>query len=202
MLIRGFKSWCENTAVQLRKELGIAPIAPFSPMALADYLEVKIITPDEVLGLTNEDSQTLLSDDKNSWSAVTISTPRGDLIIHNPTHSLARRTSDLMHELSHLIIGHEPASVLISQETKLAIRSFDADQEGEAAWLSGCLLVPREAALYITRICMPVALACRTYCVSNQLLRYRLNVTGVKRQVQSVSNLARENRITARIRKG
>jgi len=52
-----------------------------------------------------------------------------------------------MHELAHLIIGHEPARVVVSPDMILAVRTYDQGQEEEAAWLSGCLLLPRPALL-------------------------------------------------------
>lgn len=178
---RGFKAWCENTAVNIRTELGLAPRDPLPSTSLAQYLGVQVATPNDIPELGEEDRQILLTSEHHSWSAVTVSVGRCDMVILNPTHSLPRRNSNLMHELSHLLLGHDPATMLLSMELEVAIRSFDATQESEATWLAGCLLLPRPAAMHITRSRWPEAMACRRYGISTELLRYRMNVTGVLR---------------------
>lgn len=62
-----------------------------------------------------------------------------------------RPASDLMHELAHIIIGHEPARVDVTEDGALIWNSHDQRQEDEANWLSGCLLLPREALSWIRR---------------------------------------------------
>lgn len=89
-----------------------------------------------------------------------------------------------MHEPAHLITGHNPSKVLLSQDGTVALRSFNRQQEEEAAWLSGCLLVPRPALVLIARTHMGLERACREYGVSDDLLDYRLNVTGVRIQMR------------------
>ena len=63
------------------------------------------------------------------------------------------------------------------------IRSYDEQQEDEAAWLAGCLLLPRPALVVIAR--SKVNDAAARYEVSAQLLRYRMNATGVTRQMHA-----------------
>lgn len=46
-------------------------------------------------------------------------------------------------------------------------------QEDEANWLSGCLLLPRPALLFIMQSAMDQEEACRRYKVSDDLLTYR-----------------------------
>ena len=65
------------------------------------------------------------------------------------------------------------------------LRSFDEQQEREAAWLSGCLLLPRPALLLITRLNLSPLEAAERYGVSQQMLKFRKQVTGVARQVRS-----------------
>jgi len=184
---RGFKSWCENVALGLRAELGLTKTDPLPPQTLADYLEVRFWTPRQIQGLSQEALKILLQTEKGNWSAVTVSYNGLDAIMYNPTHSPGRQSSDIMHELSHILIGHKPSTVLLSPDGVLALRSFDRKQEDEANWLSGCLLLPRPALLFIMQSGMNQDEACQRYQVSDDLLTYRLNITGVIAQIKRQS---------------
>lgn len=66
------------------------------------------------------------------------------MIVHNTSHSPARIGSDVMHELAHLLLDHEPGTMFFGLNN-VALRSHDKGQEEEATWLGGCFLLPREA---------------------------------------------------------
>ena len=59
---------------------------------------------------------------------------------------------------------------------------YDKVQGEEPDWLSGCLLLPREALLTIKRQSLDDAAAAMEYGVSSRMLSYRMAMTGVKRQ--------------------
>ena len=181
---RGFKSWCENVSVQIRRELGLRPRDALGYQVMADYLEAMLCTPSHITNLSPDTLDVLLDTEKENWSAVTVSHNDVDVVIYNPTHSAARRASDVMHELSHLLIGHRPSTIILSPGGEVALRSYDQAQEDEAAWLSGALLLPRPALLQIARSSMNQDCACSQYGVSADLLTYRMNVTGVTAQVK------------------
>ena len=184
MFQRGFKTWCENVAMGIRAEFRLAKSDPLSANEVARSLGVRILEPSDIVGLSSRDLRTLLAEESNDWSAVTIGEPGRAILIRNPSHSGGRTSSDIMHELAHLVLGHEPSKVVFSEDLVIALRSYDQTQEDEASWLSGCLLLPRPALLAIARSGMGDADACKTYDVSNQLLSYRRNATGVARQIQ------------------
>ncbi len=188
---RGFKIWGERTSIGVRRELSIRPHGPLLAHDLAKLLEVEIITPDDVQALQASDKFQLLKNDPSGWSAVTIQGPDRHVIIYNPRHSLGRQSSDLMHELAHIIIGHEPSRLIISQNGDLIMRSYNQKQEDEAAWLSGCLLLPREALLFIRKSGMSDKEACERYRVSLPMLNARLRLTGVMLQMKRLSRLGR-----------
>ena len=52
------------------------------------------------------------------------------------------------------------------------------EQEEEAAWLSGVLLIPNDTALAIVRQGLEVPEAAADYGVSIKMLKYRLNMSG------------------------
>ena len=73
---------------------------------------------------------------------------------------------------------------MFSPDGKWTLRSYDDQQEAEAAWLSGCLLLPRPALLRIAKLKLSDREAAARYGVSEQLLRYRKDITGVTRQLE------------------
>jgi hypothetical protein len=181
---RGFKTWCENIAALQRKALGLQPFDALDPFQFAKHLGVKVWTADQIPGLDSESSNILLKKDSDSWSAVTLSGGPKDLIILNPTQTGGRLASNLMHELSHIVIGHAPARVDVSEEGYLMLSTFDKVQEDEAIWLCGCLLLPREALVASRRRGTPFNEVKRTYGSSKEMFDYRMRVTGVTKQVR------------------
>src|SRR5215211_353139 len=109
------------------------------PLMLAKHLDVIVWTADEVPGVSHQAPRVLTEEDPDSWSAVTLCTGTNDVIIVNPKHRDGRRASDIMHELAHLIIGHESARVDVTDDGLLILNTFSQKQEDEAKWLSGCV---------------------------------------------------------------
>lgn len=191
MFQRGFKSWCEQVAIQRRKELDIPPTDPLPSHHLAQHLNVLVWRAEEVPNVDSAHLQVLLQDDPESWSAITLVVGPQPLIILNTAHSIARQSSDLMHELAHLIIGHEPAKVFVGESGTLMLNSFSKQQEDEANWLAGCLLLPREALLAIRRRRISDAEAQTRYGVSPQMFQYRINVSGIESQLKRAARYRR-----------
>jgi uncharacterized protein DUF955 len=179
---RGFKSWCEETALTVRAHQGLATTAPLSPFVLARELHVEVIEPAVLKDLPEDVRRRLLREHSDSWSAVTIPNGRTQLIVYNPTHSIARQNSDLMHELAHIVLGHKPTMMFVDPNADLAVRSHNQAQEEEANWLSGCLLLPRAVLLHIKAVQLSDSIACHEYGVSVKMLTYRMNVSGVNLQ--------------------
>jgi len=188
---RGFKSWAERTAVSLRSDLQLDPHSPLSPHELADYLDVELRTPNQIAGLKQSVIDQLLRHDPSGWSAVGIYRKKRSLIIYNPTHSHGRQSSDIMHELAHLILDHNPAVVVLSHDGKVGMRSYNQDQEDQANWLGWCLLLPRPALIHCTREGLSVTEIAEAHCVTQTLARFRLRVTGVDAQNRALRRLRR-----------
>jgi len=184
MLERGFKTWCENVSLQLRTELGLTRTAPLQAEALARHLNVLLWKPIDIQGLSPQARLVLLRKERDSWSAVTVSFAGVDAVIYNSSHSKARQSSDIMHELSHILIGHEPGKIFLSQNGQIMLRTYDQTQEEEASCLANALLLPREVLLLIRRSRMSDNKACEVYGVSRELLKFRMNISGVNRQVR------------------
>ena len=183
---RGFKSWCERTAAEYRQTLGIPITAALDPRVLAQHLNVRVLMPEEVLGLANASLTQLTVSGRDSWSAVTISHSGVRLVILNSGHPETRQANSLAHELAHIILNHTSDNARVSQEGFLFRSRFDEDQEKEADWLSGCLLLPREGLFHAyCRTPHPEILATR-FRVSEALVNWRLRSTGIMRQAKHV----------------
>ena len=181
---RGFKAWCERTANDYRQTLGVASSGAMDPRCLADHLGVRVATPEDIPTLSATARRQLVEVDAESWSAVTIAHGDARLVILNSGHSAARQRSSLAHELAHLILNHAADRTRLSQEGFLFRGTFDREQEDEANWLAGCLLVPRDGLLR-ARLRTPDehALAAK-FGVSIDMIGWRLKMTGVLRQVR------------------
>jgi len=177
---RGFKAWCEHLSVRKRAELGITPSDPLDARALANNLDIKVWSIEDVVGLSSE-SKTILARE-GGWSAATICLGEKRLIILNSSHSIGRQASDLTHELSHLLLKHKPTKLDISEAGIMMMESYGQQQEEEADWLSGCLLLPRATLVHIRKRRLDESIAAKQYGVSLSMLKYRMGVTGVRYQ--------------------
>jgi Zn-dependent peptidase ImmA (M78 family) len=101
----------------------------------------------------------------------------------NPTHSKKRQRNDLMHELSHIILKHKPNRIDVTRDGLLILKNYEKTQEEEADWLAGCLLLPRKLLLQVVKQRNSMEQTSDNLGVSVALLKYRINVTGISRQM-------------------
>ena len=180
---RGFKSRCEEMARSLRVELGLGEYDPLPVDRLASHLDVLVWSIAD-LGLSEDDVAQLVEIDPDSWSAITVSTSSAEAIIYNPSHYQSRHSSDVMHELAHLLLGHQPSTVFFAGAEELALRGYNDSAEQEANWLAGALLLPRHALVQARRQQVSVQETCKTFGVSKSMLAFRMTATGVDRQFE------------------
>lgn len=184
MFRRGFKTWAEETALRVRQRLRLPAESSLDPLRLAEILGVAVLIPDELTDLDVECRARLLHDHSDNWSAITVSANGHFLVVLNPEHAHTRRNSTLAHELAHIILGHEPSLMFVSAISGSALRTYNPQQEEEANWLAGCLLLPRDALFSIRRRRLSAEEACSQYGVSPAMLRFRFNTSGVDVQLR------------------
>ncbi len=183
-MVKGFKTQCESISLQMRRKLELKDTDALDPYLLAEYLGIQVITPSDIPGLSDEHLIVLLKTGADSWSAATLVFNGKNLIILNSAHSYARKASDLMHEISHILLGHRPSEISVTPDQLLLLNIFNADQEHEANWMAGSLLLPRTALLLIKRKGWSAQVVKSIYKTSEDMLNYRLNITGVNSQFQ------------------
>ncbi len=178
-LRRGFKTWCENAARGFRRELGLSPFDALDPFNLAHHLQIPVWSPDDIPELDAEYVRCLTVTESDCWSALTMRDGPHSLIIVNSSHQLARVRNSLAHELSHVILRHEPPKMMQALDGAMIMTDYDAVQEEEASTLGGALLVPREALLNHVNGGFSDEDAANYFGVSLQLIRQRKNTTGI-----------------------
>lgn len=154
---------------------------PLDPFELAKKLGYCVWFPSEIDGLSPASINALAEAD-GGWSAVTIVVEEKTAIILNEEHSKGRQASDLMHEMSHRILNHDPHEMEVSDSGVMLLSAYDKKQEEEADWLSGCLLLPRDALLSIKRSKVDLIDAAKNYGVSLSMMKYRMSMTGINKQ--------------------
>ena len=179
---RGFKAEAERLATRLRMELGLPANARMDVRQLAQHLGVDVRSADELVPLSELKKLDELQ--PQCFSAATIHLPNGKVVaVTNPLNEpIARRDSDLAHELAHLILGHQPSQV--DRIGDLTFFDCDPEQEEEANWLAGCLLLPRPLLLAAVKRGLTVEQIAEENSVSIQMARFRLNTSGVYFQVK------------------
>lgn len=196
MLRRGFKAEAERVAERLRSSIGLSARDPASPSQIAEQLGVEIRSADELIPAGH--LRRLQQIQADAFSACTFRLPSSRVVIvYNPLHSPARVRSDLAHELAHLILNHETRS--IESVGTFTFFTCDADQEDEANWLAGCLLLPRALLLAAAKRGWTSEVIAKRYEVSEAMARFRLNSSGVLIQTRRAKGqLAPSGRIHPR----
>lgn len=181
---RGFKSEAEQTAERIRSEMGLSSTDRLEGTALAKHVGAEVRSATELISIEKlnalEEAQT------GCFSACTFQIGERHVIVYNPLAVPGRRQSDLAHEASHLILGHS-----VKQVQRIGDLSFftcDPDEEQEANWLAGCLLLPRSLLLTAIRNRMDADDIAQKYEVSKQMALFRIRSTGVLRQFSPKSN--------------
>lgn len=181
LLERGFKAKCERISSDLRGKVGLSAGDPLPSDRLAEHLGVNIVELDALQHLAAESKQFLASEEGDEWSAVTVANPNRIIIVVNPRHTDARKSSSVMHELAHVILVHDPGKVFITPEN-FTLRDYNEKQETEADWLAGSLLLPRVAFEQMASRGTTKTAALDQYRVSPQLYEYRKRMTGIGKQ--------------------
>jgi Zn-dependent peptidase ImmA (M78 family) len=182
-LRRGFKSLAERNAIAARHAISLPDAAPIDAWVFAQHLNVLVVELGD-LGLAQEVVRQLTVADGDSWSAMTLHDKGIYLIVINPSHARTRQQSDLMHELSHIELGHIASRVEVSQSGLLLLSDFSEEQEQEADWYAAALLVPREALVEMRSRHASVAEIASHFGVSEALCAWRLRMTGVDLQMR------------------
>lgn len=174
-----FKKWCEYEGIRWRHTLGLYAYDPLPAKRLAAHLDVPIIAPSEIEGLDKQTLNVLLAEGAG-WSALAL--PVGEKkhwIIYNPTHSEARYESSIMHELAHLILGHQLTHFTMFTSST-PVREYCKIDERSADYLGGCLQLTTTGLDWAFQHNMTHMEIAHHFGASIQMVRFRCNMTGYK----------------------
>lgn len=137
----------------------------------------------QIDGVAQSDIDQLILVNPLSWSAFTIRVENKFLVVMNSSQSIARTNSVLMHELSHIVLGHELTSASLTEEGHFVPTTYDQSQEDEANWLAGTLLLPRPSLLSVRYRGLSDSEILEEYLVSSEMLKWRVRMTGIDFQL-------------------
>jgi Zn-dependent peptidase ImmA (M78 family) len=173
---RGFKADAERTADGLRVEMGVSAKDAISAEALAKHLGLEVRSAGELVGVARLEELEGLQ--PGAFSACTFEVGARRIIVWNPLSTPARTQSDIAHEVAHVLLKHEVKR--LERVGSFTFFSCDPEEEQEANWLAGCLLLPRSLLVRVSR--MDAEAIASQYGLSREMVNYRLRATGVIRQ--------------------
>jgi len=178
---RGFKAEAERLAKKVRAEMGKRASDPLDAVELARHIGAEVRRADELTSRAK--LETLEEQQPGAFSACTFTVDGRRIIVYSPLASTGRTQSDIAHEVAHILLEHEVKSV----QTIGSVSFFtcDADEEQEANWLAGCLLLPRTLLYRAAKRGLDSAEIARDFNVSEQMAAFRLRTTGVTRQLEA-----------------
>ena len=179
-LRRGFKAEAERLAKDIWREMSLTSNDRMDAVKLAEHVGCIVRPADALVDITKLEELYRIQDDAFFACTFELSGDRY-AIVFNPLMSNTRRNSDVAHEVAHIVLDHSMSR--LERVGDVAFLSCNKQQEEEAAWLSGCILLPRFALLHdLRKRRQPVAIAKRRG-LSVDMVEYRLRVTGVARQL-------------------
>jgi Zn-dependent peptidase ImmA (M78 family) len=178
---RGFKTEAERRAEAIRKQMGRRLTDRVDSIRIAEHVGAEVRRADELTSLAK--LQALEELQPGAFSACTFSMGDRHVIVYSPLASPARRQSDVAHEASHILLGHKLKQV--QHIGGLSLFTCDPEEEQEANWQAGCLLLPRSLVLTAAKRDLDAAAIAAKYGVSESMAVFRLRATGVLRQLQA-----------------
>lgn len=188
---RGFKAEAERHATYLRNAVGASEQETIRLPALARHLKVAVLSAERVLGGLDL-LMALDQEQRGAWSAATLTVHGRTVVVYNPitidgevldpgqAQCDGRTRSNVAHEFAHLVLRHELRQIQrIGEHTFFAC---DHEQEEEANWLAGALLLPRALLLTAARRGDTDDEIAKANAVTPVMARFRLNATGARMQ--------------------
>ncbi len=177
-LRRGFRAEAEKHSASIRADLGLEAHEQVDLRLVSEHLGVQVVDADDLVERARlEELENIQS---FAFSACTFEIKGTKVIVVNTLHSQERQTSDIAHELSHLILSHELTE--IREISGMPFRTCAPDQEEEATTLGGTILLPRPLLLQAARDGMSIEDVAENFGVTVPMARFRFNTTGVARQ--------------------
>ncbi|MGZ9812456.1 ImmA/IrrE family metallo-endopeptidase [Pseudoroseicyclus sp. H15] len=154
---------------------------PLCPWALAQHLAVPIIG---LRSLPDCDERTALLGKVagHDFSAAACFDGSAAFVLLNDGHDPKRQSSDIAHELAHIILRHPPSNPFGSDGT----RAFLPEHEAEAERLGPTLLLSDSAALRAYSLIegsrFTITELSEMWTITEQVIQMRINLSGAKKR--------------------
>ncbi len=183
-LRRGFKAESERIASDIWSAMRLDASDRMDAVALAKHVGCVVRSADTLVDIAKV--KELKRIQESAFFACTFELP-GDrrAVVFNPLMSDTRRNSDVAHEVSHILLRHRLSR--LERVGGVGFLSCDRQQEEEAGWLAGCLLLPRFVLIHDLKKRLAHATIARNRVLSEDMVDYRVRVTGVVRQLAASS---------------
>jgi len=136
-----FVDRCEQIALDLRNELELGDQGRLDPRGLAGHWAIDVHSIERFRKTLPEEVRQLTEEDAKSFAAATVFCGTRCLILVNPSQTDPGEALSIAHELAHLELEHEPTWPLFDEAGQR--RCWRPNEEAEAEYLAGALLVPR-----------------------------------------------------------
>lgn len=173
---RGFKAEAERLANDVRRQVSCKDNEAIPLHLVAAHLDVEVVAADEIVDRSRLEELDELQ--RDAFSAGTFKLTSGKrIIVFNPLHEQGRTNSNIAHELAHLLLDHAVRNIETVGNWKFL--TCDSEQEQEADWLAGCILLPRPMLYAAAKKGMGASQIAARYGTSEPMARFRLNASGV-----------------------
>lgn len=176
----GSRANAEKQAQDCRRDLAVAPTAALDLMELGRRLGVGLVSADTLIDRSWLDDPERLQ--AFTFSAATFIIGGRRFIVTNPVRTPGRLTSDVAHELAHLLLDHDLTE--IQEIAGVPFRTCSPGQEDQATALGCTLLLPRPLLLAAANRGLDSDRVATAYGVTTEMARYRYSTTGVAKQIQ------------------
>lgn len=161
---------CERLAIKVRRKVGLWAYEPLPARILAEQLRIRLLTPSD-LGMAIEDVQQ--AECSIGWSAITVLTDP-QIVIYHPHVNIIQFESNIMHELAHILRGHQPEQLGLISDFRVA-RKYSKLQEFEADMLGLYLQLPNVAIQYAKQKMLTISEVSKRFFMHTEVVecRYR-----------------------------
>lgn len=169
-------------AIQLRKDLGLNLREKLNPLKIS-IDGVKVITLDDVAGISAEAKDFLLGEGCRQWSAMSVPIDEHFqkwIIVRNHLHEKQRQRASIMEEFWHILLGHELTKIV--KFGTFFGRSFESEEEHDAYFLAAASLAPKQTVKEFVEAGEDVDEFAESLGVSKELIEYRVKRLGLWRQ--------------------
>lgn len=179
--MRWTQSLMRDVAQEERAALGLGATDPFNPYALAEAHGIAVYTLSSLrgFGVGAEAYSHFTVCDSSAWSAALVRLGAARIIVENESHAVVRRRSNIAHELGHHLLEHPFDSVIFGEDHK---RQFNEQQEKQATFMAGELLIPLAAAERMAFDGWNNARVAAAYGVSEQFAQMQMKGQRVRAQ--------------------